>query len=211
MSGETSNEETTVESVASNEAAETAEKQVITLETLQAEISKVISINKELIASRDAAKTKLREAEDASELQATKVEQREGTLGEIDLAVDAVELKLNKRLNDVLVNNALEKELLTAGARNIEMAKKLLNMKDIKVVNGVADSSLIQQSVKNLKEAASYLFASEEDGTSPKPAAMSVARAGEPENVVIANEEIKATTTTADLQAVMKKHGLLKK
>ncbi len=204
MSGETSNEETAVESVASNEAAETAEEQV-TLESLSEQVNKVISINKELIASRDAAKTKLREAEEASQLQA-KTEQRQGVEGELD----ALEQKLGKRLNDVLVSNALEKELLSAGARNVEMTKKLLDKQNIKVVNGKADSEMITQSINSLKETASYLFSDKEDETSQesKPAAMSVARAGEPENVDIVNKEIAEATTTADLKAVLKKHGM---
>lgn len=200
MTGE-STDTSTVTTEPSNDAAETAQEQV-TIESLKADIDKVISINKELIASRDAAKVKVRSAE--TELEQAK-EQREGIEGEID----ALEQKFNTQLTDVLIDAAFEKELTLAGARNVEVAKKLLNKQDIKVENGKVNITLIQDSINSLKESDSYMFTSEEEEkASTLKTATPVARAGEPENENIVNKELKAAKSIPDLIAIIDKHNI---
>jgi len=202
MSGET--EETTVVTEASNEASDDATQQA-TLDSLQAEIAKVININKELIASRDATKVKLREAEEAKELAK---EERQGVEGELD----KLEQKFSQQLQDVLIDSALEKELTIAGARNVDVAKKLLDKQDISVVDGKADVTAIQATINALKENESYLFLGDEvvDTTViNRPAATPVARAGEPENENIVNKELQATTSIEDLKKVIEKHNVI--
>lgn len=179
-------------------ATETA-TQTTTIESLQADINKVIGINKELIASRDAAKVKVREAEEAAKAQ------RQGVEGELD----AMEQKFNEKFNGVLIDSALDKELTIAGARNVDVAKKLLDRQNISVVNGKADADAIQLAITGLKESESYMFKGDEEDTS-KPAATKIARAGEPAQENLYRKDVDATTNIDDLKAVMKKHNILK-
>jgi len=196
MSGETI-EESVVETP-SNEPAEDSAKTLETIEAMQASIDKVISINKELIASRDAAKVKTREAE--SQL----TEQRKGVEGELD----AMEQKFNEKFNGVLIDAALEKALNEAGARNVVTAKRLLDRQDITVVNGTVDADAIQTLIDGLKETESYMFTDPTTETVVKPKATKPARAGEPANEDVVNKEIKAASTQAELQAVIDKHNI---
>ena len=196
MSGQTEevvNESTDVQAVEADES--------VTLEALRADLDKVIGINKELIASRDAAKNKAREAEQ----KATQAkEQRQGIEGQLD----AMEQKFNEKLNGVLVDSALEKELALAGARNVDAAKKLLDRQNITVIGGKADAEAIQHAINGLKETDAYMFADKTQQTTTKPAATKVARAGEAEVEDVVAKEIAAATNIKDLHAVMAKHGL---
>lgn len=135
------------------------------------------------------------------------VAKREGVEGEFD----AFRLQVNDWQNDVLIDSALEKELALAGARNVEVVKKLVNTKNIKVVNGKADADAIRSTIDGLKESESYMFkgdAENENPLSPKPNATPVARAGEPANEDIVAKEIRAATTHKELLAVIEKHNI---
>lgn len=199
MTGQSETEGTVV-TEPSNDVVETTES-TVTLESLAAEIAKVTGINKELIASRDAAKAKAREMEQQV-LQAT--EKRQGVQGELD----AMEQKFNDRMNGVLIDSALERELAVAGARNVDAAKKLLDRQNISVVDGKADKAAIIDAINSLKESEDYMFKDATELKTPKAAAVKVARAGEPDNGDVVVKELKAATSIADLKAIIDKHNL---
>lgn len=203
MTGE-SNEESTVVTEPSNEQA----TEVATVTALQndvaelkAQLEKQIPLIDKL---REHEQSSLKREQEALADQDKKI--REGVEGELD----ALEQKFNLKLENVLIDAALEKELTLAGARNVDVAKKLLDRQTIDVVDGKANLTAIQTTIASLKETDSYMFKSDEEvkTTTLKPAATPVARAGEPENVDIVNKELRAATTQAELQAVMKKHNV---
>ena len=198
MSGETEVESTTVVEP-SNDAAEAAQPQVSVddFNALKATLDK-----------QSALIDKLREHEQKSlQKEQEAIAQRQGVEGELD----ALESKFQARLDEVLVDSALEKALMSAGARNVDVAKKLIDRQNIKVVNGKADVSAIQSNIDGLKETESYMFKGDEENVNPltpKPKATKVARAGEPANEDIVNKELKAATSIADLKAIIDKHNI---
>jgi hypothetical protein len=196
MSGDSENE-STVNPEPSNEATEVA-PQVSSEEfaALKAQFEK-----------QNLLIDKLREHEQSSlQREQEAVAKREGDEGEFD----AFKLQVNEQLNDVLIESALEKELSLAGARNVEVVKKLVNRQDIKVVNGKADADAIRSTIDGLKESESYMFVGDSENVNPliKPTATPVARAGEPANEDIVNKELKAATTHAELLQVIEKHNV---
>lgn len=201
MSGETTevptqvDEETVVTEVTTTQASNDDVK--AELATMKAQIEKQSQLIDKL---RDHEQSSLKREQDA-------IAARSGVEGELD----ALEQKFNKQLEGVLIDSALEKELTLAGARNVEVTKKLLDKQDIKVVNGKADVSAIQSSIESLKESEGYMFKGDSENENPlvvKPTATPVARAGESENENIVHKELRAATSIEDLKKIIDKHNV---
>lgn len=195
MSGDSENE-STVNAEPSNEAVETAPQVSIEdFNALKAQFDKQNLLIDKLREHEQSSLTREQEA----------VAKREGVEGEFD----AFKLQVSEQLNDVLIDSALEKELVLAGARNVEVVKKLVNTTNIKVVNGKADANAIRSTIDGLKESESYMFAEPQTLTPVStPSATPVARAGEPANEDIVNKELRAATTHKELLQIIEKHNV---
>lgn len=195
----------------STEVPTQVEEETVTEVTTQAssdEVKTEIAAMKAQIEKQSQLIDKLRDHEQSSlQREQEAIAARSGVEGELD----ALEQKFNERLEGVLIDSALEKELALAGARNVEVAKKLLDRQDIKVVNGKADSTAIQSSIESLKESESYMFKGDAENENPltvKPTATKVARAGESENENVVHKELRAATNIEDLKAIIDKHNV---
>ena len=167
------------------------------LDAMKAQIEKQTQLIDKL---RDHEQSSLKREQDA-------IAARTGVEGELD----ALEQKFNRQLDGVLIDSALDKELTLAGARNVEVAKKLLDQQDIKVVNGKADVTAIQFSIESLKKSESYMFKGDSENENPlvpKPNATPVARAGESENENVVHKELRAARSIEDLKAIIEKHNV---
>lgn len=188
-------EETVVTEVTTTQASN--DEVTIQLDAMKAQIEKQSQLIDKL---RDHEQSSLKREQDA-------IAARTGVEGELD----ALEQKFNERLEGVLIDSALEKELTLAGARNVEVAKKLLDKQDIKVVNGKADGTAIRSSIEVLKESESYMFKGDAENESTlliKPNATPVARAGESENENVVHKELRAARSIEDLKAIIDKHNV---
>ena len=196
MSGDSENESTVNPEPSNEQAAETAPQ--VSIEDFNA--------LKAMFEKQTLLVDKLRDHEQSSlQKEQEAIAQREGVEGEFD----AFKLQVNDQLNNVLIDSALEKELTLAGARNVEVVKKLVNIKNIQVVNGKADANAIRSTIDGLKETEGYMFSDPSDtNTSITPTPTKVARAGEPVNEDIVNKELRAATSIEDLKLIIEKHNV---
>jgi len=148
---------------------------------------------------------KLRVHEQTSLSEAEKERtKRKGVEGEFD----AFKEQVTKQIDESKVDVALERELTSANAINVDLAKKLIDRSGIDVVNGKANTQKISQIINDLKESESYLFKQKEAPSETKPNAPKPARAGEGENEDIVKKEMKAAKTVQELNAVIAKYGV---
>lgn len=139
------------------------------IEDALAEINKLRDINKDVIHSRDKAKTKLREFETAEEtkMQSTLAEQ-----GKYKELYDAEVEKSNKivsKLKEKAVDSALEKALTNAGAE-VKTALKLVDKVSIVIDdNYEVDMESVNAMVAKLQAEHEILFAQKDKVVIPNP------------------------------------------
>lgn len=159
---------------------------------------------KAMLDKQSALIDKLREHEKQS-LEAEKAAKKEKQT-ELERVTELYEGKLNAMALDA----ALEGELGKANARNIELAKKVIDTGSITVVDGRVDRMTVAEAVEALKASDDYLFG---DGattttTTEKPKAAKPGRPAEGPTEDIIKKEINAAKTQKELNAILTKYNI---
>jgi hypothetical protein len=157
----------------------------------------------EKIEKQEALINKLREHEQKS-LEAEKAAKKEKQT-EVERVTELYEAKLNSMALDA----ALEGELGKANARNIELAKKVIDTNSITVVDGRVDRMTVKEAIEALKASDNYLFG---DGATSevveKPKAAKPGRPAEGATEDIIKKEINAAKTQKELNAILRKYNI---
>ena len=196
MTGESNEEVTNVTNENASSEEQAQRETGVTQEEIQALTAQ--------LEKQSALIEKLRLHEQTSlEREQAEKQKRKGAEGEID----ALKAEFRKELNTLAINSALERELITAGAKNVDLSKRLLDTTDVSVMNGKADTQKIREAIAALKETDNYLFAdATSTATTVKPT--TPARAGEGGNEDVVKRDIRAARTRQELEAVLKKHNV---
>lgn len=155
------------------------------------------------IEKQDALIEKLRQHEQQS-LEAEKAAKKEKQT-EIEKVTELYEAKLNSMALDA----ALEGELGKANARNIDLAKKVIDTSSITVVDGRVDRMSVKEAIDALKASDDYLFG---DGAASevveKPKAAKPGRPAEGATEDVIKKEINAAKTQKELNAILAKYNI---
>lgn len=147
---------------------------------------------------------KLRLHEQTSlEREKAEKQKREGVEGEID----TLKQEFQSRFDNQAIDAALERELLVAKARNVDVTKRLLDRNGFSVVNGKVDVKQIRDAISALKQTEDYLFASTNSEPVTKPTS-TPARAGEGPAEDIVKREMRSAKSVRELQEIIKKHSV---
>lgn len=129
-----------------------------TVEEAMAEITRLKSVNSEVIDSRDKAKTKLK----AIEKQSDKIQQQEleeqGKYKELLEAEQSKREELETTIRNNSIDNALNAALDEAGVASNNTAMKLINRDDIVVEDGKVQSNSVADAIATLKDEHEILF-----------------------------------------------------
>ena len=158
---------------------------------------------KAAIQKQEALIEKLRQHEQRS-LEAEKAAKKEKQT-EVERVTELYEQKLNAMALDA----ALEGELGKANARNIELAKKVIDTNSITVVDGRVDRMTVREAIEALKASDNYLFG---DGATStvveKPKAAKPGRPAEGATEDVIKKEINAAKTQKELNAILAKYNI---
>ena len=174
-----------------------------TIEDAMKEIERLSSINKEVIASRDETKTKLRAFETEAEEKARLILEEQGKYKEMFEASEAKRIAVETAVRTREVDATLKAELEKVGALSVDTVKKLIN-KSVFEFNedGSIKVDSVKDQIKELMKSDPVLF-----GTEKAP---DVKRAGDGENVSTFETELRKAKTQKEIQAVLTKYGKVK-
>jgi len=196
MTEETNNE-------TSKEETTEIKKEEVSLSSMQRQLDDMAAINKDLISSRDAAKTKLKGYEEIETAEKEKQGDFEKLYGELKTEFTSFKDTSTKQNVDL----AILGELKSNDAKNPDSVLRLMDTVGIKIDDqGKVVMKSITEQVNALKESDPYLF-NEETVKSP-----AIKRAAEENGGDTYIEELKAAranprTTPGDLQRIRQKHG----
>lgn len=189
--GVNENENPTLE----NEGTQETKSEAVSKQDIEALVAK--------IEKQDALIEKLRQHEQQS-LEAEKAAKKEKQT-EVERVTELYEQKLNSMALDA----ALEGELGKANARNIELAKKVIDTNSITVVDGRVDRMTVREAIEALKASDNYLFG---DGATStvveKPKAAKPGRPAEGATEDVIKKEINAAKTQKELNAILAKYNI---
>lgn len=159
-------------------------KAEMSVEDMLVEINKLKSINSEVIQSRDKAKLKLREFDDASDKQVSDDLIEQEKFKELYEALNIKHEELKGTIGVEKLNTELTKALDSAGVTAVNTAMKLINRTGLELVDGKIIG--IETAIDQLKADHSIVF----DSQSPVPPP------------VVPNEGGPATGYEAELKAL---------
>lgn len=175
------------------------------IEDAMVEIEKLRGINKEVIATRDKEKSKLRSFEKEQEQREQALLADQGKFKELYEKRENEFQALQTTLKTKAVDSALKDVLHKAGARSVDTVAKLIDKSKIGVSDDfnavVAD---IESQIEELKKTDPILFGIAE-GVNPP----SVKRPSDGTPTAGIDAELRACKTVNEIQAVMKKYGKL--
>jgi len=172
------------------------------LAELKAEIANLKGINKEVIASRDATKTKLKSFETAQEVKDLEEKgQYEEALGKEREKYDA----LQTELKDQAVTSSLREELQGTNALSVDTALELIDRSAIVYADGQVDKGTMVDAINTLKEKHSVLFGETKPAPTPKKAGEEKSQAGYAAELKKIQQNPKSTRK--DLEQLRTKYG----
>lgn len=202
------------------QTADAGNKGEVTLESLQEKI-KVLEANyRDAVSSRDKTKQKLRELEDlssgANEYK-TKYDEIFTEKSKLFEQFEASQKELNTLKEGVKqekINTALTTALEAAGAKSVNTVMKLIDKNKLQFdEEGKVNSETIVAAIKEVMDSDPILFGE----VDPKKAQTGqefldpgVKRASEASTESAYEKEIRAAKSQSEIQAVMRKYGLLK-
>lgn len=178
------------------------------VDDVMAELEKQRAINKEVIASRDAAKTRLKELEADAQSQLQESEKKVAELTAQYEAAQSKTTELEATLKDVTVSSSLQQALQEAGAVSLKTAMKLIEKDKIEFTEeGKVNTESLEKAIATLKEEHEILF-----GQVPAKASVQPLRPSEEKSTGGYAEELKKLqqnprATRADILAIKKKYG----
>jgi hypothetical protein len=197
--------ETVVESEVTDSKPESMDDALKLLEELQSKNEKLSSINKEVIDSRNKVKQQLRKFEKQTEEQLNTELAEQGKYKELYEAQLAEKEALQSKIRNNSLDKAFTSALAEADAKSVNTVMKLVDKDNIEFDDdGNPSEDSILAAINAVKESDPILFGSQQTET---PNAPPVKRATEGENLGGYDQEIRACTTQAQIESVMKKYG----
>jgi hypothetical protein len=177
-----------------------------TLEEAMALIENLKGINKEVISGRDKEKQKLKQFETEQQQREQALLTEQGKYKELYEAQQAESAKLKTGLKTKAIDAALKEALQKSGARAVDTVSKLIDKSKIEISeeDWTVDTTSIQAQIEEMKKTDPILFGLGE-GTNLPP----VKRPGDGSTTSSYKTEIAAAKTQKEVDAVMKKYGML--
>lgn len=174
------------------------------LEELQTKNSKLSTINKEVITSRNDVKKKLRKFENETESKIATELAEQGKYKELFEQSNTQLQELQSKIKTNTVDTAMKSALQEAEAISVDAIMKLVDKGSIEFDDdgNVAPDS-IKAAIEAIKTSYPILFGSPVAVNLPAP----VKRATEGENIGGYEQEVRSAKTQAELAAIMKKYG----
>lgn len=196
------------------QTADAENKGEVTLESLQEKI-KVLEANyKDAVSSRDKTKQKLREIEEQASSANTFKEQYEKLLGEFETTKTELGT-LKEGIKQEKLTSALSTALEAAGAKSINTVMKLIDKSKLQFdEQGNVSSEAIIEAIKEVQASDPILFGEVDPKKESTQNGLGfldpgVKRASEASTEGAYEKELRAAKTQNEIQAVMRKYGLI--